>query len=816
VCAALLTAAALLEVCEAAGFQLVADGKARATIVTGQAAGEFTRLAVSELEKYIEQLSGAQPGQVTDSGLAAVSSSDAVILIGTAEQNPVVREAAQASGADLAGLKKDGFVLKTTSWKGHPALLIAGADDAGTLYGAYEFLGRLGITFRLTGDIVPPRKSELSAPNLDVRMEPAFPRRGFLYAANADHASIYSWPDYERLLDQMARMKCNYLQFWWFPYAPWIDYSYKGERKLMGDVTAKESGYHGWVYGGFGSRTIDDVSIGRQWFKDRPRLAPLELQHVQTPEEAYKISESLLRRVIAHAAKRNIKVWLAVELAALPPNLARPGEIVGESPFNYLVGTFLHPLDPVNREIQVSRLKALAQTYPQAEGIFLNFAELYPELANEKHRDFFERERPRFHELRDLSIPWSGALANFYDVKVDRLVDSTIGYFDLFKYLLKERDEVAPGTKIGLMTVGRAYALPLFNKLLPPDIPFTSLESSGVWTRMGMPMSYFAGMGKRERTIQPRIDDDFDMLGMQFSVRQYYATDRILVDGVKDGLSGFAGQLERARGTEFNSSYLAEAAWNPGFTPEAFYREAAEKMFGDAACEEMYQALMKLEENQHYLGYYEYDGGYGVLLCCSPVREIYAVYQYWRQKDPYDGPTARSWQRLISAASDFIAQREGSIALLNQALDHMRAASAKVAPQGQYELAYLENRTEVFRDSLAALNTYRRGMVNFDSAFRHRDDLGHEAFVAQLESSMATLGAGHEQLQNAAREYSQIIDHVSDLPVLYHINARLLLGTELSNQFLQNVVNYQTGKPYLPRVNFERLIPRRPDQGAEN
>ena len=29
------------------------------------------------------------------------------------------------------------------------------------------------------------------------------------------------------------------------------------------------------------------------------------------------------------------------------------------------------------------------------------------------------------------------------------------------------------------------------------------------------------------------------------------------------------------------------------------------------------KALLKLEENQLYLGYYEYEGGYGVLLCCS-------------------------------------------------------------------------------------------------------------------------------------------------------------------------------------------------------
>jgi hypothetical protein len=55
------------------------------------------------------------------------------------------------------------------------------------------------------------------------------------------------------------------------------------------------------------------------------------------------------------------------------------------------------------------------------------------------------------------------------------MADSTIGYFDLFKYLLTKRDEIAPKAKIGLMTVGQGYAMPLLDKMLPKDIPFATL-----------------------------------------------------------------------------------------------------------------------------------------------------------------------------------------------------------------------------------------------------------------------------------------------------------------------------------------------------
>jgi hypothetical protein len=332
---------------------------------------------------------------------------------------------------------------------------------------------------------------------------------------------------------------------------------------------------------------------------------------------------------------------------------------------------------------------------------------------------------------------------------------------------------------------------------------------------LGVPMRCFGEMGGRERIIQPRVDDDFDMLGMQFSVRQYAEKDRIFSDGLQQGISGLAGQIERARGTEFNSSFLARASWEPGLTPEQFYRSESKRIFGNAAAEEMYQAFMKLEENQAWLGYYEYDGGYGVLLCCSGIREVNAAYQYWRQKNPYAGPVMRSWKRLIAGSADAIARREGSITKLNEALAHLRAASQKVAPQAVQELNYMINRTESFRDCLAALNVFRRGMMNFDAAFRLRDQLGEDAFVTQLEASLAMLRGGHEQLQEATRKYRQIIDHVCDLAVLYHLNARVLLGTDLAIQHLENVVNYHRGKPYLRKVPFDHLFPQRPDKGAE-
>jgi hypothetical protein len=169
---------------------LVAEGAPRATVHVPSAAGELTRLAGQELVSYVRKLSGASLVQVGEGEAGKVGES--WVLLGEANKNGAVKEALQGNGGLGAPLKAEGFVLRTGSWKEHPVVIVAGADDAGVLYGTYELLGRLGITFRLTGDILPEKKDELMVPRLDLRLEPALKRRGFLFPVNFDNASSYS------------------------------------------------------------------------------------------------------------------------------------------------------------------------------------------------------------------------------------------------------------------------------------------------------------------------------------------------------------------------------------------------------------------------------------------------------------------------------------------------------------------------------------------------------------------------------------------------------------------------------------------------
>src|SRR5581483_11426854 len=98
---------------------------------------------------------------------------------------------------------------------------------------------------------------------------------------------------------------------------------------------------------------------------------------------------------------------------------------------------FVQPLDETCREIQANRLRALFSTYPDGDGYFLVFPEAYPDINTEKYRTFFNQMRPKFFALRRLHWPWIVDISH----SADQVVDSNIGYFDLFQYLLNVRNQ---------------------------------------------------------------------------------------------------------------------------------------------------------------------------------------------------------------------------------------------------------------------------------------------------------------------------------------------------------------------------------------
>ncbi len=774
---------------------LVRAGKAECVIVVDPNAGEFYRLVGQEIQHYVAALTGASPSLVSPEQVSGLERQQVLILVGGPGENTWVKEAVAAKLANFDGLKKDGFLLRTVQLKGHPALIVGGNDEASTMYAAYDLVERYGAVFLVTKEILPARRADLDLLKLDVRAETPFPRRGLFISNIYPNRGIMHLAEVKKLLDQMAKMKMNFLQFFWFEHEPWINFDYRGEGKLVGDATGKETGYLTWRYH-YGSYLTRDLEVGRELFKDRPRMAPTEFQEVENPADAFRVSKNFLTEIIRYAKTKKIKVWLCVDPTTLPGNLARYARRAPNLsiPFHPILATHMCPGDPALHEMNENRLKALVTTYPEAEGYFFYVPEAYPKCPDPQDQSLLASERPKYEGLLKLWEPYTR-----YERDPASVLDSIAGSSYIVRKVIEARDRIAPYAKVGIGGLGHGYVLPYLDKMVPKNVPFTDMESRGIWTPAGVPMKYFGGMGERERTVIPRIDDDSDMFGMQFNVTLYYK-DQVLEGSLENGVAGFAGQMNRARGTEQNTRYLAEGAWQPHLTPEEFYDGYARRIFGESAQKEMVAAFKVLEENEEYLGW----TGQGNFGCCGVIGEVAAAYRLYKQPNPFDGPT--DW-KFVNQSEEKIKYFTRSVELLKKALGYFDEAGPKVGPQGREELNYLRNKTESYVMLLETLVAARKGYMGMEEAFRlwTGKAIDRAELVRRLDASMGLFTEARRMGRRTTEKFAEVVDHPSDLGVLYRANLFLVTGLELVEQTMRNIVNFHQGREYTTPVAWDKI-----------
>ena len=778
---------------EAAPEYLVKNGRPEAAIVVGSRATPFYRTIAEQLQHYITALSGVRL-EIVEEAPAQQSPVALWLLVGGPQSHGIVGEAAKQGLVQFSGLKPDGFLLWRTRIRGHEALIAGGNDEASTMYAVYDLVERLGVTFLLHKDLLPPKSQDLLLPDLQARVESPFPRRGLLISNIYPSRGIWHLSEVKSFLDQMAKLKMNYLQFFWFEHEPWINFGFRGENKLLGDATGKETGYMGWRYH-YGSYLVDDLPVGRNLFGGRKRIAPGEFQNVETPEDAFRVSKDFLTEIIRYAKTRKIKVWLCVDPTTLPGNLARFSTRATnyQIPFHPILGTHMCPADPELHEMNENRLRALAETYPEAEGYFLYIPEMFPDCPDELNRQFLLAQRPNYEGLTKLWQAYTG-----YERNPKVVLDSNAGSIHILKKMIESRDRVAPQARLGIGGIGRGFVLPFLDKVFPKNIPFTDMESRAIWTAKGVPMEYFGGMGERERTLIPRLDDDSAMFAPQFSVNLYYK-DRALEGSLENGVAGFAGQLNRVRGTEQNYRYLAEGAWNPHLKPDEFYREYARRIYGEAAQAEMREAFRLLEQNEEYLGW----TGKGNFGCCGVPGEVSLARGLYKQPNPFDGPA--DWKRFVSGSRELVPFYEKSIENLKTVLSHLDKAAATVAPQGSQELRFLRNKTESYILLFTTWIAVRRAYVEFDEAFRLRKQLNRAEFVRRLDRSMERFTEARQLGRRTTEKFAEFVDHPSDMGVLYRANLFLVTGLELVEQTMRNIVNFHHGRHYAEPVAWNKI-----------
>ncbi len=779
------------------GF-LVSQGQARAAIVAGQ--GEFYRFVGQEVQRYFEAFSGVKLEIVTPEEARKRPKDWGWILVGGPQANELVREAASRKLVNFEGLKADGFILRTLRLEGRRVLVAGGNEEAATMYAAYDLLERYGAVFLLTGEILPEKKPELELRDFDVRSDPAFRRRGLFFGFFYPNQSIMSMEDWRKFLGAMAKMKMNFLHLYWNAFMPWLKYEYRGETMRMDDVARKDTGYLLCAHG-YGSSNANELKVGQENFKRAgiyPRFAAPEFQHIENNEQAFEAAEKYTHELIAYAASRKIKVWIELDVGCVAPNLARYTTRTLDLPFHPGFGTFICPDNPVSLELNENRLRKLVQTYPEAEGYFLHLSEAYPVCnQNEKDRQFYLNLRSQYPGIVEARAAYTGDIA----LDNDTVLDSNSGTVYFIQKLMEARDRIAPKAKLGIGAFGHLYVLPYLNKMFPTSVPFSTMESRAIWTPTGVPMEKFGGMGDRERILQNRMDDDSSMLGMQFNVNLYYK-DQVLEGGLKYGLAGFASQVNRPRGTETNTKFMAEGEWNPHLTPQEFYGNYAKRIFGERALPRMLKAFDTLEKNEEYMGW----NGRGNFPGGTPA-ELNVAYEYSKQPNFYDGPRSSGWRPFISSLHDRIADFTGSIKMLQEALDSFESARSEVEPRSQAYLAFLINRTEAYILHLQTVITWDQAFIDLDSAFvAYRPGADRNEFLTRLDKSLKEFEDARSKAVTMAEKWSEMVDHPSDLGVLYWINVFMIDGTEQTAKLIENIDNFHHGRDYTEPVDFGKIF----------
>lgn len=188
--------------CIARPLVLVKDGRSAYSICLARDASPSEKHAAEELQKFIEEISGARLPIVSDEGRPG----GRLLLVGNSR---ITDRLKLSTPAQKTG--PEGFALKTAG----KHLLIAGGRQRGTMYGVYALLERLGCRWFAPGLSRIPKMRTIAIGALNEIQKPAFEYREpfFTEAFDRDWAARNKANGNRMELDEPTGGKVQYFPF---------------------------------------------------------------------------------------------------------------------------------------------------------------------------------------------------------------------------------------------------------------------------------------------------------------------------------------------------------------------------------------------------------------------------------------------------------------------------------------------------------------------------------------------------------------------------------------------------------------------------
>src|SRR5215471_8287434 len=178
--------------------------------------------AVKDLSQDIQSVTGAAPAVVHEEGALGGTA----LIIGTLGKSALIDRLIHEHKIDAAGLqgKWESYLIQTVAQPipgVSAALVIAGADKRGTIYGIYEISEQIGVSpWYWWADVpIPHRDALFVEPGRHLRGEPAVKYRGIFL--NDEAPALTGWVNekfggykhefYERVFELLLRLRANFL-----------------------------------------------------------------------------------------------------------------------------------------------------------------------------------------------------------------------------------------------------------------------------------------------------------------------------------------------------------------------------------------------------------------------------------------------------------------------------------------------------------------------------------------------------------------------------------------------------------------------------
>lgn len=202
--------------------------------------------------------------------------------------------------------------------------IIAGADTRGAVYGVYALLEKLGCGFFLSGDALPPARTEavsfngwaLSSAPL-VRDRIVFDWHNFLSGC-----STWNLPEWKSWTAQSLKQGYNGIMVHAYGNNPMVSFSFNGRTKPVGYLSTTVKG-RDWS-----TMHVNDV---RRFFGGEVFNTPVfGADAAQVPDDRRATAaRKLMHDVFAHAQQRGMDVYFATDVDTISAN---PQELIGTLP----------------------------------------------------------------------------------------------------------------------------------------------------------------------------------------------------------------------------------------------------------------------------------------------------------------------------------------------------------------------------------------------------------------------------------------------------------------------------------------------------